>query len=81
MLLLVLGVMIGGIAAGFVATRLLRIEADLLTTAAIGVLGTIGGILAVRFLVAGLTLFGWIAAALAGAFLVSWLYKIYVARS
>lgn len=81
MLLLVLGVMIGGIAAGFVATRLLRIEADLLTTAAIGVLGTIGGILAVRFLVVGLTLFGWIAAALAGAFLVSWLYKIYVARS
>lgn len=77
----VIFLIIGGIAAGFVATRLLRLDTDLLTTAAIGVLGTIAGVFAIRFLFVAVTYIGVIAAALAGAILLSWLYKVYVGRS
>ncbi|MCC6305775.1 MAG: GlsB/YeaQ/YmgE family stress response membrane protein [Rhodobacteraceae bacterium] len=71
---------IGGIAAGFVATRLLRLETDLLTTAAIGVLGSVAGVFAIRFLFVAVTYLGVIAAALAGAVVLSWLYRSYIAR-
>lgn len=48
--------LIVGIAAGFLATRLFRIEADLVTTVAIGIFGAlIGGVLLRSFA----TLAGW----------------------
>jgi len=64
-----------GIAAGFVATRLLRVEADPVTTAAIGVLGTVLGLLAVRLLLVGVTFLGALAAALLGTLGLAWLYR------
>lgn len=81
MLVQVIVVIIGGIAAGFVATRLLRLQTDLLTTAALGVLGTIAGVFAIRFLFVAVTYLGAIVAALVGAIVLAWLYKAYVARS
>lgn len=81
MLVQVIFLIVGGIAAGFVATRLLRMQTDLPTTAAIGVLGTLAGLLAIRFLFVAVTYLGVIVAALVGAILLTWLYKAYIARS
>ena len=41
-----------GAAAGFIATRLMRIEADIITTIAIGIFGALIGGLVLRFLLA-----------------------------
>jgi uncharacterized membrane protein YeaQ/YmgE (transglycosylase-associated protein family) len=71
----VLALIIVGIAAGFVATRLMRIEADLVTTSAIGVLGVVAGVFLLRLLLVGATLLGYLAGALAGAMVVAWAYK------
>lgn len=69
-----------GAAAGFLATRLLRIEADVLTTVAIGIGGALIGGLLLRFL---LMVTGWMAGfvgAVLGALLLIWLWQTYIAR-
>ena len=69
-----------GAAAGFIATRLMRVEADLPTTIAIGVFGALVGGLVLRFL---LTVTGWMAGfvgAVLGAMLLIWLWRTYVGR-
>lgn len=69
-----------GAAAGFLATRLLRIEADIPTTVGLGVLGALVGGLALRFLV---MVTGWMAGfvgAVLGALLLVWLWKTYIVR-
>lgn len=69
-----------GIAAGFVATRVMRVEADLPTTVVIGIVGSMIGWLALRFI---LTLTGMAAGffgAVLGAMALMWLYKIYTKR-
>ena len=69
-----------GAAAGFLATRLLRIEADLLTTVAIGVGGAVIGGLAIRVL---LTVTGWLAGfvgAVLGAMLLIWLWQKFIVK-
>jgi len=76
----ILAIAILGIAAGFVATRVLRIEADPVTTGAIGILGTLGGFLAVRFLIGAVTILGVLAAAFAGAFVLAWAWERYGTR-
>lgn len=66
-----------GAAAGFLATRMLDVEADIPTTLSIGVGGALVGWLIWRFL---LTIAGWLGgffAALGGAFLLVWLWKRY----
>ena len=73
-----IAIVIIGAAAGFVATRLLRIEADILTTIGIG--GAVIGGLVLRFL---LVVTGWMAgfvAALLGAMLLIWLWQTCIAR-
>lgn len=79
-MLTVLILIVGGIAAGYVATRLLRLETDLITTSAIGVLGVVVGVFALRLLFAAATIFGVIAAAFAGALALAWLYRAWVGR-
>lgn len=69
-----------GVTAGFVATRLLRVEANPIATAAIGVLGTVLGLLAVRLLLAGVTVLGALVAALLGALALGWLYREWLRR-
>ncbi len=72
--------MIIGAAAGFLATRLMRLETDIPTTIGIGVIGALLGGLILRFL---LMVTGWLAGfvgAVLGALLLAWLWKKYVAK-
>ena len=73
----ILYLLIIGAAAGFLATRVLRLEADIPTTVAIGVGGALVGWLIWRFLLMVTGWLGGFAAALGGAFLVVWLWKRY----
>ena len=67
-----------GAAAGLIATRLMKVQADLPTTIAIGVAGALAGGLVLRAL---LTVTGWMAGfvgAVLGAMLLIWLWRFYM---
>lgn len=67
-----------GIAAGFLATRAMGLDADVPTTIAIGVAGALVGGFALRALV---VVTGWMAGfvgAILGAMVLIWLWKTYV---
>jgi uncharacterized membrane protein YeaQ/YmgE (transglycosylase-associated protein family) len=69
-----------GAAAGFFATRLMRIDAGLVTTVSVGVLGAVIGGLVLRALA---TVTGWAAGfvgAVLGAMLLLWLWQRYGPR-
>jgi len=69
-----------GAAAGFLATRIMKVETDVPTTIAIGVLGALIGGLVLRFL---LVLTGFAAGfigALLGAMLLIWVYQTYIRK-
>jgi len=69
-----------GAAAGFIATRLMKIDTDVPTTIAIGVFGALVGGLVLRAL---LTVTGWMAGfvgAVLGAMLLIWLWRTYISR-
>lgn len=71
--------MIVGAAAGFLATRVMKIEAGIPATVAIGVGGAIIGGVLIRFL---LEITGWMAGfvgAVLGALLLLWIWKTYIA--
>ena len=71
----ILALVIIGLAAGFVATRLMRLNTDLVTTMAIGVAGALIGGIVLR---AGLMLMGWAAGfvgAVIGAVVLIWAWK------
>lgn len=67
-----------GAAAGFIATRVMDVEASLPVTIAVGVLGALIGGLLLRFLLM-LTgaAFGFVGAVLGAVFLI-WLYQTYI---
>ena len=67
-----------GAAAGFLATRLLRIEADILTTMAIGIGGALIGGLMLRFLLAVTGLMAGFVGAVLGAMALIWLWQTYI---
>ena len=76
----ILALIIIGIAAGFLATRFMRVETDVPTTIAIGVAGAMIGGFLLRFLV---MLTGWFAGlvgSVLGAMALIWFYKTYIAR-
>ena len=75
-----LAMIIIGAAAGFLATRLLRIEADILTTVAIGIGGALIGGLLLRFLLMVTGLMAGFVGAVLGAFLLIWLWQTYIAK-
>ena len=69
----VIFLLILGAAAGFIATRLMRLDTDIPTTVAIGALGALIGGFVLRFLI---MLSGWAAGfvgAVIGAMLLIWL--------
>lgn len=71
----ILALLIVGTAAGFIATRLMRIETDLPATIAIGIVGALAGGLLLRFLMA---ITGWAAGflgAILGAMALIWLWN------
>ena len=76
---LVLLVIVGA-AAGFLATRLMKLDTDIPTTLAIGVGGALVGGAVIKLL---LEITGWMAGfvgAVLGALLLIWLWKTYVRR-
>jgi uncharacterized membrane protein YeaQ/YmgE (transglycosylase-associated protein family) len=77
---MVLLIVIVGAAAGFLATRFMRLQTDVPTTIVIGIVGALVGTLALRLLVA---ITGWLAmftGAVLGAMLVIWLWRTFVRR-
>ena len=78
--MVILALIVVGAAAGLIATRLMRIETDLLSTVAIGVLGALVGGLVLRLL---LTITGFAAGfvgAVLGAMALIWLWQKYGPR-
>jgi uncharacterized membrane protein YeaQ/YmgE (transglycosylase-associated protein family) len=76
----IIALIIIGAAAGFIATRVMRLETDVLTTVAIGVFGALIGGFVLRMLI---VLTGWMAGfvgALLGAMVLIWLWKTYIAK-
>lgn len=66
-----------GAAAGLIATRLMKVETNLILTIAIGVLGALIGGLVLRAL---LTMMGWMSGfvgAVLGAMALIWIYQKY----
>jgi len=75
-----IGLIIIGAAAGFLATRLMDMEANVITTVSIGILGALIGGLLLR---AVLTVMGWLGGfigAVLGAMVLIWLYRTYIQK-
>ncbi|MDB5658835.1 MAG: GlsB/YeaQ/YmgE family stress response rane protein [Cypionkella sp.] len=72
--------LIVGTAAGFLATRTMRINADVPTTIVIGVCGALIGGFVLRGLILVTSWMAGLVGAILGAILLIWLYKTYVAR-
>lgn len=76
----ILYLVIVGAAAGFLATRLMKIEADIPTTMFIGIVGALVGGFLLRAL---LSMMGWLSGfvgAVLGAMLIIWLWQKYGSR-
>ena len=73
-------IVIIGAAAGFLATRVMRVQTDVPTTIVIGMVGAVVGWLVLRVLlaVAGWTL--WFIGAVLGAMLLIWAWQTYGPR-
>ncbi len=66
-----------GAAAGFIATRMMHMETDVVTTVAIGIFGALIGGIALRVLLTLTSIaFGFVGAVL-GAVLLIWVYRTY----
>lgn len=76
----ILGLIIIGAAAGFIATRLMNVEADLVTTISVGVLGALVGGLVLRFLLAVSGFAAGFIGAVLGAMALIWLWDTYGPR-
>lgn len=76
----IIALIIFGIAAGFIATRAMRLNVDVPTTIAIGIGGALvgAGLLQVLAMIAG-WLAGFVGAVL-GAIALIWLYKTYFSK-
>lgn len=77
----ILFLVVVGAAAGYIATRLMRLETDMPTTIAIGIFGALIGGLILRALI---TMASWAAGfvgAVMGAILLIWLWKMWQSRN
>ncbi|MCA0918837.1 GlsB/YeaQ/YmgE family stress response membrane protein [Pseudooceanicola nanhaiensis] len=69
-----------GAAAGFFATRIMNIQANVVTTVAIGIGGALIGGLVVRMLLTAMGMLGGLIGAVLGALVLIWLWQTYVGR-
>ena len=69
-----------GAAAGFIATRLMDIEADIITTVSVGVIGALVGGIMLRFLLTVASWLGGFIGAVLGAMLVIWAWQKFSKR-
>lgn len=76
----ILFLIIIGAAAGFLATRLMKIEANIVTTVVIGMAGALIGGLILRFLVTVMGMMAGFVGAVLGALLLIWLWQTYFKR-
>jgi uncharacterized membrane protein YeaQ/YmgE (transglycosylase-associated protein family) len=76
----IIWLLIIGAAAGFIATRLMRIEADIITTIVIGMAGAVIGGLVLRTLLAVMGFGAGLVGAILGALLLIWLWQLYAGR-
>ncbi|SNS88774.1 GlsB/YeaQ/YmgE family stress response membrane protein [Antarctobacter heliothermus] len=67
-----------GAAAGFLATRMMRMDTGILPTIAIGIGGALIGGLIIRFLLAVTGLLAGLVGAVLGALVLIWVYKTYL---
>lgn len=74
----VIFLIIVGAAAGFIATRVMKIEANVLTTVAIGILGALIGGLLLRILLVLTGIAAGFIGAILGALLLIWLWQTFV---
>ncbi|SLN21866.1 Transglycosylase associated protein [Falsiruegeria litorea R37] len=76
----VVALIVIGAAAGFLATRLMRIEADIPTTMFIGIIGALVGGFVLRFLSSVMGVLSGFVGAVLGALLVIWIWKTYIRK-
>ena len=76
----ILTLIVIGAAAGFLATRLMRIEADIPTTLLIGIAGALIGGLILRAMWVVMGFAAGIIGAVLGAMLLLWLWQTYLRR-
>lgn len=76
----IIALIIIGAAAGFLATRLMKIEADIPTTMLIGIVGALVGGLVLRALLAVMGALAGFVGAVLGALLVIWIWQTYFRR-
>lgn len=76
----VIWLVIIGAAAGFLATRLMKVEADIITTVVIGMAGALIGGLVLRFLLSVMGMFAGLVGAVLGALLLIWLWQTYLRK-
>ena len=69
-----------GAAEGFLATRMMRLETDIVTTMAIGIAGALIGGFLLRFLLSVMGMLGGLIGAVMGAMLVIWVWQKYFKR-
>ncbi|WP_438980397.1 GlsB/YeaQ/YmgE family stress response membrane protein [Lentibacter sp.] len=69
-----------GAAAGFLATRMMRLETDIVTTMAIGIAGALIGGFLLRILLSVMGMLGGLIGAVMGAMLVIWVWQKYFKR-
>lgn len=69
-----------GAAAGFLATHLMKVETDVITTIAIGIAGALIGGLILRFLLLLTGLAAGFIGAILGAVLLIWAYQTYIQK-
>ena len=74
---LIIFLLVVGTAAGFIATRMMDLELDLVSTVAIGVLGAVIGGVLLRFLAFAAGWLGGFVGAVLGAVLLIWVWKRY----
>ncbi|ASP18856.1 membrane protein [Antarctobacter heliothermus] len=67
-----------GAAAGFLATRMMKMDTGVLPTIAIGIGGALIGGLIIRFLLAVTGLLAGLVGAVLGALVLIWVYKTYL---
>ncbi|WP_323769702.1 GlsB/YeaQ/YmgE family stress response membrane protein [Antarctobacter sp.] len=67
-----------GAAAGFLATRMMKMDTGIVPTIAIGIGGALIGGLVIRFLLAVTGLLAGLVGAVLGAILLIWVYKTYM---
>ena len=69
-----------GAAAGFIATRMMKVEDNVVVTIAIGIAGALIGGFVLRFLLVLTGVAAGFVGAILGAVLLIWLYQTYIAK-